>query len=63
LMGRLPKEVLQRMSSHALRFSKATNLDWPVTWRLMRQLYAGEYTAYEGIIAGTVHNWDFGGNP
>jgi glycosyltransferase involved in cell wall biosynthesis len=63
LMGRLPEEVLQRMSSHALRFSKATNLDWPVTWRLMRKLYAGEYTAYKQIIAGTVHDLDFSGTP
>jgi glycosyltransferase involved in cell wall biosynthesis len=63
LMGRLPEEVLQRMSSHALRFSKATNLDWSVTWRLMRKLYAGEYTAYKQIIARTVHELDFSGTP
>jgi glycosyltransferase involved in cell wall biosynthesis len=63
LMGRLPEEVLQRMSSHALRFSKATNLDWSVTWSLMRKLYAEEYTAYKQTIAGTVHDWDFSGNP
>jgi glycosyltransferase involved in cell wall biosynthesis len=63
LMGRLPEEVLQRMSGHALRFSKATNLDWSVTWSLMRKLYAEEYTAYKDIIAGTIHDWEFDGDP
>jgi hypothetical protein len=57
LMGLLPKEVLQRMPSHSLRFSKATNLGWPVTWSLMRKLHAEEYSAYKQIIAGTVHDW------
>jgi hypothetical protein len=45
LMSRLPEEVLQRMSSHSLRLSKATNLDSQVTWSVMRKLYAEEYTA------------------
>jgi hypothetical protein len=63
LMARFPKEVLQRMSSHSQRFSKATNLGWSVTWSLIRTLYGEDYTAYNQIIAGTVHHWDFSGSP
>jgi hypothetical protein len=63
LMGRLPTEVLQRMSSHSQRFSKATNLGWSGTWSLMRKLYAEEYTGYNEIIEGIVQDWDFTGSP